>query len=611
MKKAITIIFIAIMIFSLVACKSNDNHTHQFEEWQISKNPTCTEDGMKVRYCSCGEMQSQNIPTLGHTEVIDKEVEPTCTKTGLTQGKHCSVCDEILVNQQVIDATGHEWGMGTCITPPACLKCFEEKPNSEPLGHLYDDDGVCYRCGGEDPEYKLSIISNTYNIDLEYESKVAYITMSGGDTISYEIDNTDIVSCEWGDWDGDTIPLTFSPISNGNTYVTVYIKDTNVSLKIYVSVEIPDVDVWKYNYYVDSQFGFTTDEWYLTTVNYIEGYYSNSATTNADLYAEILYDCNDEISIFLYEYGNLSLPVKNSSSEKIHYYKIAIRTEDGYIYSARGQMHPGGDRIYIIDIYHDAVLNLMRTSENLQFYIEDETWITTQFKFDVDMNNFNDVLLDVIDGEHLHTYTTTVIEPTCLKEGYTIYSCECDYYFCEDFVPTLDHIEVNGICKECKTVTDAYIALANYVKCNGTLDDDGNYSISGENKYSDTRTVTYYIQTNSDGTTLSFKAEEITNINVTVILLTLSNDEETLNHVGMGNSASWGTDYVYGFIDYTWGHKSTNQYIYNYTYDLVYPSQALDYKELFTSYITTLFLGIDLYVLPDFVTMEMLGFENF
>ena len=58
--------------------------------------------------------------TYGHTEAIDPAVAATCTQPGLTQGKHCWVCDEIIVAQQLVPALGHNYT--EIVTSPTCTQ---------------------------------------------------------------------------------------------------------------------------------------------------------------------------------------------------------------------------------------------------------------------------------------------------------------------------------------------------------------------------------------------------------------------------------------------------------------------------------------------------------
>ena len=78
-------------------------------------DPTCTTSGLTDgKHCSvCDEVlvKQEVISAKGHTEVVDKGYGATCTDAGLTDGKHCSVCDEVLVKQEVIKAKGHTIGV--------------------------------------------------------------------------------------------------------------------------------------------------------------------------------------------------------------------------------------------------------------------------------------------------------------------------------------------------------------------------------------------------------------------------------------------------------------------------------------------------------------------
>lgn len=87
---------------------------HEYGDFEILKNPTCTEKGQKGKICKkCGKItEKTDIDATGHAPVTDPAVAPTETSDGLTEGSHCGVCGVVLQAQEVIpmlDPTIDPW----------------------------------------------------------------------------------------------------------------------------------------------------------------------------------------------------------------------------------------------------------------------------------------------------------------------------------------------------------------------------------------------------------------------------------------------------------------------------------------------------------------------
>ena len=109
-----------------IACSGKlEGCLHDWNDATCSAPKTCSK---------CGATEGEALP---HDEVIDAAVAATCTETGLTEGKHCSVCNKVLVAQQVIPM--HNFVDGECSDCGINLNIFANKvfiPTDEALASV-------------------------------------------------------------------------------------------------------------------------------------------------------------------------------------------------------------------------------------------------------------------------------------------------------------------------------------------------------------------------------------------------------------------------------------------------------------------------------------------
>ncbi len=81
---------------------------HEWGDKKQIREAGCVTTGEVQYTCqNCNEVKTETTPAKGHTIVTDKGVTPTCTQSGLTEGKHCSVCNEVLRKQKKLAPKKH------------------------------------------------------------------------------------------------------------------------------------------------------------------------------------------------------------------------------------------------------------------------------------------------------------------------------------------------------------------------------------------------------------------------------------------------------------------------------------------------------------------------
>ena len=136
---------------------------HRWNEFKVTKEATCTEDGSRERVCEvCDKKDVQVIPALGHTWTAFKVTKAaTCTEDG-SQERTCTVCGAKEV--QVIPAA-HKFGAFVVIEEPTCYAsgtkehtctvCGHKETESIPAAHKFGEfvvtqEPTCYSTGAKE-----------------------------------------------------------------------------------------------------------------------------------------------------------------------------------------------------------------------------------------------------------------------------------------------------------------------------------------------------------------------------------------------------------------------------------------------------------------------------
>lgn len=292
-------------------------------ELVAAKEATCTEDG-NIAYYDCKNcdklfsdenaeneiaISSTVIPENGHTEVIDKAVEPTCSAIGLTEGKHCSECNAVITAQKEIGKLNHTPNDPTCTEDQICTVCKEVIKSAQ--GHIAGvdatctEDQICTVCQAvlkEATDHSLKYVPEKPFVDANDPGNCAYWQCENCKKCYLDEKANNEIAIE--DTVGKFFKITYFCDEN-NTKQTIWYK---VGAEI-EDLLIPEIDGYNFKYWQDG---------YGKRVNSIPA----NNTENIELYAVVELETYTIYFGGTWKYDNVTYTVKDQVD-------LHIPVEDG------------------------------------------------------------------------------------------------------------------------------------------------------------------------------------------------------------------------------------------------------------------------------------------
>ena len=473
----------------------NAEHVHAFSD------ATCT----APKTCECGATEGE---ALGHTIVADAAVDATCTKTGLTAGEHCSVCDEVITAQETIPAKGHSYE--ATVTAPTCTEegytthacaCGDSHTDSKvaATGHRFVD-GKC-KCGANDPGYKPHKHSYKAVVTAPTCTEAGFTTHTCACGDSY----TDSKVAATGHSYSSVVTDPTCEEAGYTTYTCANCDDS------YTADEVAATGHSYSSVVTDptcEEEGYTT----YTCANCDDSYTDNKVAALGHTFIDSKCACGaeyiapasnwtlvtelkngDRILIGAPAYGKLLSTTKTgfynigvdyavdnfANVTDAEIFVVTVNADGSYTFtSLTGDVialadsysslnADGAHKSWTIKTNEDGTFLLYNTGRDtyLEWFSSKSNW-STYHKGDTDEYRLSFYAKAVAEENHVHNHITSVVAPTCEGEGYTAYTCACGDTYKKDVVPATGHsyssVVTDPTCEEAGYTTYTCSCGASY-----------------------------------------------------------------------------------------------------------------------------------------------------
>ena len=385
-----------------------------------------------------------------HHEVILPGVTPSCTASGLSEGKVCSVCGAILVAQEVLPATGHSFGQWETIKKATCTadgeqrrdckNCEHYETNAIPAtGHSYNAVVTKPTCTAEGYTTYTCHCGDSYVADKTPAKGHAFgewYTVKEATCTNYGMEQRNCKNCDH--YETNAIPAT------GHSYNAVVMKPTCTTEgyttytchcgDTYVADKIPATG-HSYSAWETTKEPTCTEngsqrrdckncEHFETKEIPATGHSYNAVVTKPTCTTEgyTTYTCHcgdsyvsDKVSATGHDYHTTVTPP--TCTEK-GYSTHTCHCGDFYI----GDYTPAAGHAW-----NNGVVTKEPTEES------EGTMLYT-------CTACGDTKEETVPTlEHVHRHEATVTDPTCTEQGYATYTCRCGDSYVADKTPAKGH----------------------------------------------------------------------------------------------------------------------------------------------------------------------------